>query len=436
MHGSEITDSTSSAIVGNVSEQFKELLQARLAVEGTPEQMNESWMKVNVFPLFSQVLARNHEEIYFANHSLGRAPDATLDQILEGTRLWYSQLDDAWGPWMDAMSQFRKKTASLLNLPADQSHAIVPKASVGQALRAVLGSFPIEKYPLKVMTSMSEFDSVDIILKQWNDRKRIQVQWLGKQTDQAPSYEEIVNALQTAETTPHLLVISQTFFATGQILKNVKELVEIAHQVGTKVFLDCYHSYGVIPIDMLDLNVDFASAGSYKYTRGGPGCCWLYVSPQIVKDPEIAPIDIGWFAKKNPFNYARPVDGCADLGEGGEAWLESTFSPLPFYQSLAGLDFVAAMGISNLRRYSLAQKKFFSELLKSKNIAHFGMDEEYGAFLTVHHPEPPLLAKKLKAKGLNSDARAAGVRFCPDVLNTEEEMLRAVEIIEEVLTSF
>ncbi|QNM94691.1 hypothetical protein [Chitinimonas koreensis] len=62
-------------------------------------------------------------------------------------------------------------------------------------------------------------------------------------------------------------------------------------------------------------------------------------------------------------------------------------------------------------------------------MSSFGEGEDYGAFLTVPHDDPMGLAARLKAAGVNGDARAAGLRLCPDLLNTDEQMVRAAEAV-------
>ena len=44
--------------------------------------MDESWLRQEIFPRFSRALAR--EEIYLANHSLGRPPDRMAGTVMLG----------------------------------------------------------------------------------------------------------------------------------------------------------------------------------------------------------------------------------------------------------------------------------------------------------------------------------------------------------------
>ncbi|QDQ28764.1 aminotransferase class V-fold PLP-dependent enzyme [Chitinimonas arctica] len=383
--------------------------------------LREAALTEHLFPLFSQVLARDAREIYLANHSLGRPLDATAAHIAEASQAWFTQLDGAWAPWWQEMAQWRAHTAALVGAP--RADCIVPKTSAGQGLRAVLNSYD---RPPRVLSSDAEFDSIDHILKQYAAKGRAHLRSANTRADGLVAVDDLIARLDGID----LLVVSQVFFATGQILQDLPRLIAAAHAAGARVLLDVYHGYGVLPLDLAGLQVDYAIAGSYKYLRGGPGVCWLYVSPAMLAAGHTT-LDTGWFAKRDPFAYRRPMP--PEFSEGGDAWLESTFNPLGFYQARAGLALVAALGVARLRDYSLRQKAILSASLRERGIAVQGEGTDYGAFLTIPHADPMGLAQALKELGINGDARAAGLRLCPDLLNSEAQLHRAAAALATLI---
>lgn len=383
--------------------------------------LTETALREHLFPLFSQVLARDSREIYLANHSLGRPLDALAGDVAEGLQAWYAELDNAWMPWWDEMQQWRAATAAVLNVA--RADAIVPKSSAGQGLRAVLNSYA--DVP-RVLTSSGEFDSIDHILKQYAAKGRAEVEWVPARADGLFHAEDLIARLAGVD----LVVVSQVFFATGQVLEGLPGLIAAAHALGVRVLVDVYHSYGVLPVDLSALGADYAIGGSYKYLRGGPGVCWLYVSPQVL-DSGLTTLDTGWFAKLDPFSYQRPMPPA--FAPGGDAWLESTFNPLGFYQARSGLALLGAIGVARLRDYSLRQKQLLAEALAERGIASFGASAHYGAFLSIPHAEPMQLAERLRALGVNGDARSAGLRLCPDLLSSEAQLVEAAERLASLL---
>lgn len=396
-------------------------LQSALFALGN-DALTETSVRQQLFPLFSKVLARPIAEIYLANHSLGRPLDATAIDLVEGTTAWFEALDAAWMPWWSEMQAWRANTARLVN--AARADCIVPKTSAGQGLRAVLNSF---SEVITVLTTEGEFDSIDHILKQYEAKGRIRLISVAAGESGQFCVDDLMARLDGVQ----LVVVSQVFFATGQLLGDLDRLVTACHDAGAQILLDTYHGVGVVPTDLAALAVDYAVGGSYKYLRGGPGVCWLYLSPTVLAAHPTT-LDTGWFAKRDPFSYQRPVPPA--FADGGDAWLESTFNPLGFYQARAGLALVNGLGVARLRDYSLGQKHYLSAALDSYGIAHFGAGDDFGAFLTIPHPAPMALCEQLKAVGVNGDARAAGLRLCPDLLTTHEEMDTAARQLAGLLS--
>ncbi len=366
--------------------------------------MNEDWLRREIWPRFSRVLARS--AIYLANHSLGRPPDRTADDVRSAIDAWYRDMGAAWDAWIEARERFRALTAQLLN--AARADCIVPKTSAGQGLRAVLNALPGKP---RVRTTDGEFDSIDFILRVYREKGRIDLQ--------------IVPWPELDPAGTDLVVLSSVMFRTGEMVPELQALVRRVHAAGAKVLLDVYHGAGIVPTDLAALDVDFAVGGSYKYLRGGPGACWLYVRPDHLA--ALRTLDTGWFAKQDVFSYQRPDP--PRYGVGGDAWLESTPPVLAPYQALAGLELVLELGVERLRAYSLEQKKLLSGLLAREGVRAEGAGAEHGAFLTVVHARAPDLASELEKRGVEADARGDRLRLCPDILNGAAELERAAALV-------
>src|SRR5574337_247595 len=291
-------------------------------------------------------------------------------------------MDGAWQFWLQQQERFRELMATLVGAP--RADCIVPKTSAGQGLRAILNALPGKP---RVVTSDSEFDSLDFILRVYRERGRIDLKL-------APWRELSVARAD-------LVVLSSVMFRTGEVVENLPNLVRVAHRAGAVVLLDVYHHAGALPLDLEALGVDFAVGGSYKYTRGGPGACWLYVRPGLTET--MRTLDTGWFAKKDVFSYARPDP--AEYGRGGDAWLESTPPVLAPVQALAGLEFTLELGVERLRAHNLSQKSRLASLLFEHGVVVAGVGDLYGAFLTVVHPESGAIAHQLQERGVKVDAR-------------------------------
>lgn len=363
--------------------------------------LTEDKLRQAVWPLFSRVRAER-AGIYLANHSLGRPPDRVAADVARALDAWYRDMGGAWDEWLAAREKFRALTAQLVG--AKRADCIIPKTSAGQGLRAVLNALPGKP---QVVTSDGEFDSIDFILRVYREKGRIELRIM-------PWRE-----LQVGNAT--LVVLSSVMFRSGERVDNLNKLVRAARAAGALVLLDVYHHAGALPLELSALEVDFAVGGCYKYLRGGPGACWLYVRPGLVET--MRTLDTGWFAKRDPFGYERPDP--PRFGAGGDAWLESTPPVLPPVQALAGLELALQLGVERLRAYSLQQKKLLADLLAAQHVQAEGAGEDHGAFLSVRHPEAARLASELARRGVKTDARGDRLRLCPDILNSEAELAQA-----------
>lgn len=362
-------------------------------------RLDEAWLRANVWPRFSRVLAR--KEVYLANHSLGRPPDRAADDLRAAIYAWYSEMDRAWKIWMEAREAFRSLTGKLVNAP--RSDCIVPKTSAGQGLRAVLNALPGKP---RVLTTDAEFDSIDFILRVYRDKSRIELKVV--------PFEDF--RFQPCD----LVVLSTVAFRTGRVFPALQEAIKAAQAAGAMVLLDVYHHAGVLQLDLAALEADFAIGGSYKYLRGGPGACWLYVHP---RHHGLRTLDTGWFAKKDVFAYERPEP--PQFAPGGDAWLESTPPVLTPFQALAGLEITLELGVERIRDYNLAQKALLESLLP--------VEDHGGAFVVMKTERARSIALELEKKDIKTDARGEYLRICPDYLNSRAELERAAAAISGAL---
>jgi kynureninase len=375
----------------------------------------------HIAPLFSRVLSSG--TIYLANHSLGRPLDAMADDLAEATAAWYSKLGDAWDAWLEERQAFRARIATLIG--AALNDCVVPKTSAGQGLRTVLNALPGKP---RVISTRGEFDSIDVILKQYAALGRIELRWVEPDADGDFAIEPVLDAVNDGA---ELVVISQVLFMTGQIVRGLDMLAQACHQRGTRLLVDSYHAAGVIPVDVGQLGADFVIGGSYKYLRGGPGACFLYIAPAVF-EAGLRPLDMGWFANADPFGYQRPEQPV--LKYGGDGFLESTPPALTWYQARSGLEFTLGMRVERLRAYSLEQLNALREYLTDAGVDTVkGGDQDHGAFLAIHLAKAMEFPARLQREGIICDARGEWLRLCPDCLTRDEELRCAAATLGRLL---
>jgi kynureninase len=418
------------------------------------EALTEANLSQHLWPLFERVRRRSianpsepdasGAEIYLANHSLGRPLDQVALDIQRAVELWYEHLDGAWSHpqgWMAAIQYFRQQVAELLGATTYQS--IVPKTSAGQGLRAVLNSLSDHGHVPTVVATRGEFDSCDVILKTYAQKGRAQVRWVEPETREPIEVYSIEGLVKALDSRVDLVLCSQVMFATGQVMEGLPKLVAAAHDVGAKVMVDTYHSFGVLPLNWEGTDryalggADFLIGGSYKYARGGPGACWLAIHPRQFESGDqtvrLSTLDTGWFAKHDPFAYQRPDP--PHMADAGDGWMESTPPILTAYQANSGLQLLRELGVERIRQYSLEQQQTLCSAMKSVGVTLYEVDDwrTRGAFSLLPHPQAAPLSRRLLQMGLNTDARNGCVRFGPDLLTTNMELEAATRIVRRAV---
>jgi kynureninase len=382
--------------------------------------LTEKSVQQYIAPLFSRVLSG--ERIYLANHSLGRPLDAMAEDVREATSLWETKLGDAWDAWLAEQEAFRTRVAQLIHAP--RVDCVVPKTSAGQGLRTVLNALP--GIP-RVLSTRGEFDSIDLLLKQYASLGRIEIQWVEADVEGLFNVPGVIRQLRPEI---DLVVISQVMFMNGQTVHNLEQLADACHSVGAKLLIDSYHAVGVFPVDVAAIRADFAIGGSYKYLRGGPGACFLYLSPEILASG-LRPLDTGWFARENTFGYERRDP--PRFRSGGNAFLESTPPVLTYYQARSGQQFTLAITVERLREYGQKKLSQLKLYLAEAGINAIGGDADYGAFLSIRHTNAGDLVKRIAESNVITDARGEWLRLCPDCLTREEELRAAASALQKAL---
>jgi kynureninase len=216
------------------------------------EPITEAWLKKRVWPRFART-RKEHRRIYLATHALGRPPDRMAQDVQHALDLWYHDMEGAWSDWLAARDRYRALVARLIG--AKRPDCVVPKASAGQGLRAVLNALGSEsRAKLRVVTSDGEFDSIDFVLRVYREKGRIDLRVM--------PWREL--SLGNAD----LVVLSSVQCRTGEWIYNLPKFMRAAKTAGALVLLDLYHHAGVIPVDVAGLGVDFAVGGCAKYLRG------------------------------------------------------------------------------------------------------------------------------------------------------------------------
>jgi kynureninase len=199
------------------------------------------------------------------------------------------------------------------------------------------------------------------------------------------------------------------------------------------VLLDTFQSLGTVPVDVQALNVDFATGGVLKWLCGGPGTCYLYVRPELGR--KLEPKFTGWMAHQKPFHFEIGPIRYTDLPY---RFMTGTPNIAALYAARPGLKIIREAGVQAIRDKSKRQTAKLIELADRRGwpVNTPRDPEQRSGTVSIDMPHSKEVCAELLRRDVVVDWRPrAGVRFSPHFYNTDEELVRALEVVDQILAS-
>ncbi|MGB7338406.1 MAG: aminotransferase class V-fold PLP-dependent enzyme [Phototrophicaceae bacterium] len=362
---------------------------------------------------------------YLINNSLGAMPRGVYDSLKHYADMWAEHGVSAWGvEWFDLNRQVGNKIAPLMGAP-DDSVIVQQNASIANSILFGALDYSDEKRNKVVITDM-DFPSDVYVLRKWLP-DHMHIHMVKTHDGISIDTQEFLDAI---DETTRLVSISHVLFRSAYIMP-AKAIVEKAHSVGAQVVFNGYHSVGIIPVDVQDLNVDFYIGGVLKWMCGGTGGVFMYVRPDLI--PTLNPTLTGWMSHKTPFTFdVENLDWRDDIyrlmnGTPGIASLQA-IQP--------GTEILNQVGIDNIREKSIRQTSLLIELADEAGyeVVSPRQTERRAGTVTVNPEHAYEVSREMLARNIKIDYRAnAGIRIAPHFYNTDDEVREAIAVIGEIL---
>ena len=99
---------------------------------------------------------------------------------------------------------------------------------------------------------------------------------------------DLAKVRETLEKDPDIAVVAAVHHETGTgVLNPIKEIGQMAHDVGAVFVVDTISTYGLMPIDIQDQNIDFLMSSAQKGLAGMTGASWTVGNiAEIVKSKD------------------------------------------------------------------------------------------------------------------------------------------------------
>ncbi|SHF83581.1 kynureninase [Ornithinibacillus halophilus] len=380
------------------------------------------------------------KSIYFDGNSLGLLSKRAEKTVFELLDSWKQHGIDGWTegkhPWFYLSEKLGALSAPLVGVDAEE---VIITGSTTTNLHQLVSSFfhPTE-YKSKILADELNFPSDIYALK-----SQLQLKGLNPNTHLVQVSSNDGHTLDTDTIIKAmnediaLIVLPSVLYRSGQIL-DIETLTKEAHKRNILIGFDLCHSFGAIPHQLSEWDVDFAFWCTYKHTNGGPGSVGgLYVNKKHFGTP---PGLAGWFSskKEKQFDMEHTLTAATNAG----AFQIGTPHVLSAAPLIGSLQMFEEAGIHNIRKKSLQLTNYLMKLIELELgdfnfvIANPRDEKERGGHVFLEHPEAARICKALKAEGVIPDFRQPnGIRLAPVALyNTFSEVYQAVQILKKIMT--
>ena len=360
---------------------------------------------------------------YLVSHSLGAMPRKTAEYLQQFADEWSGRGVRAWHEgWWEIGRTTGDLLAPILGVPKG---SISMHQNVTVAMAVIASCYRYDGPRNRIVMTDLEFPS-NIYLFEGLRRYGAEIVRVPSPDAMRTDLQRLLDAIDERTL---LVPLSYVLFRSAHI-QDAAAVIEKAHRVGAHVILDVYQGAGTVPMNLEQLNADFAVGGSVKWLCGGPGAGYLYVRPDLAKTLE--PAYVGWAAHAEPFLFEAEAIRYADAPERFQSGTPNVPS---LYSARAGYEMVAEIGVPAIREKSLRLTRRLIELAKEAGfrVNTPEADAERGGAVIVDVPNGQAVADELIRREVIIDYRpGAGIRMAPHFYNTGEEIEHAMEVLREL----
>ena len=240
---------------------------------------------------------------------------------------------------MGKLETLRFLLAQLVNASSDE---IATASCLSDALNSLASAFDFAGERNKVLLTDFDFPTTAQIWRAQEKRGAV-IECIPCHPDELTI--PIERFAEYLDETTLIVSLPHVCYRNGARL-DITPIIDMAHERGALVFLDCYQTVGSMPIDVKALDVDFAAGGTLKYLVSSTGSAFLYVKENLIND--LQPGTSGWFSQAdiNAMDIYRndPADNARRFESG-------TPNVSSLYASIAGLQLVNEVGTDQIEQH-------------------------------------------------------------------------------------
>jgi selenocysteine lyase/cysteine desulfurase len=361
------------------------------------------------FPIFEH-------QVYINSCSQGALSNSVRSAYEQYLADW-DEKGAPWEYWVERQEAARAAFAGLVNADADE---VAVTTSLSAGVSALASGLRFTKRSKVVLTDW-EFPTIGQI---WHaqEARGARVTHVSAADDGTIPLEHFERAIDD-----DTLIVSLTHvcYRNGAML-DVPAVVELAHERGALVLLDAFQAVGSLPVDVVELGVDFLGAGVLKYLLGSAGLGFFYCRRELVE--RLEPTATGWFADRDIFQMDIHDYSPAPTARRFEAGTP----PIPaIYAGIAGIELMQEIGIAETEAHVRELNALLFDGLDElgARVATPRPPEQHGALVCVASTDAEALVNALGAEGVVTSSRDGNLRISAHCYNTAEDVRAVLELL-------
>jgi len=336
-------------------------------------------------------------------------------------RPWELVIQDEF---FDRPEALRGEAAKLFGASANDM-ALMPSASYGLATAAL--NLPI-KPGQEILTLAEQFPSNVYIWQRKAAESGASVRAATRSDNQ--SWTESVLATIGPQTA--IVAIPGLHWADGGLI-DLKAVSQTAKAHGAALVLDLTQSIATGPINIAEIDPDFAIASGYKWLMSPYSVAYCYISP---KHHDGRPLEEGWIVRDGSEDFSRLVDyrdGYVDGGRRFDMGERGAMHTIP--AALASQRWLNGFEADWLSAQLFARTEILADSVRSLGVI-CNTPDRAPHYLCLALPDhaPKDMAARLALRGVSVSQRGDNLRVTPHLYNDEIDLARFAEAIRAELS--
>jgi len=324
--------------------------------------------------------------------------------------------------WLETEQRLRERLARLINAPGADDIALLKSTSEGLSLVARGLSWRAGD---NIVSIAQEFPSNRIV---WESLAGLGVEL--RLLDLAASSDPEGDLLALCDTHTRLLAVSSVQYASGLRL-DLPRLGEDSRRHDRLFCVDAIQQLGALRFDVQANLADFVVADGHKWMLGAEGLALFYCRAELRE--QLALNQFGWHMVEQAGDFER-----REWTPAASARRFECGSPnmLGIHALEASLELLERQGGEAIERAILEHTDFLMEEIQRHGAVPISSREpaRRSGILTFQVPgqDPQALYQRLMQAGVVCAFRGGGIRFSPHFYNTQEELVRALQLLREL----